>query len=212
MKKTQRFGLLLLLALSSACASKPPVAEHVDEAKGTAGRRVGMEARVQLQNKTEKKTYSMVLEAVALEPSRMRLDLRGPFGAAMGKFVLRGDQVGILVPQQKKAYLGTASEEAFTPILPMKLNPRVLMSLLFGEIPEGWSCESKDGKEVCRDPGKKFVLERAPGPEAQQKKWSVSGDQFAMVLMPTSVTTNVQLKPETFSMPIPEGYSKHKLP
>jgi hypothetical protein len=208
MKKIAVFFISGLSLLMFSCASQAP---KPTVAPSAGGRRIAMEARVQVQDKAEKKTYTLMLEAVAMSPSRLRMDLTGGFGSPMGKLVMRGEQVGILIPQQKKAYIGTVSENAFKPLLPLEVSPRDLMNFLFGEVPKTWFCEKKTAElETCTDPAKHLSLERNPA--SQQAKWTLTGEKFALAVLPTSVKTNVQLKPDTFSMPIPDNYSRHKLP
>lgn len=211
--------LIPLFLFLSACATQAPT-----PAKKPAGpmnaiaalsepRKVSYEARAQVQNKEEHKTYTVQMEALAVEPSMLRLDVSAGFGSPLGKLVLRGDQVSILLPQQKRAYAGTVSENSLRPILPIKLNPRDLMSFLFGSVPPNWKCEKKaEDNEVCTDPAGALNLQHDPRLEKKTAKWVVTGDKFAMTVLPTNIKTNVQIKPDLFSMPIPEGYSKHKLP
>ena len=202
------------MAFMFGCASEQRIETPVAApAEAETGRKIAMEARVQLQDKVEQKTYTLVLEALAVEPSRMRLDLTGPFGSPMGKLVLRGNLVGILVPQQKKAFFGAATENSFKPLMPLAISPQKLMRLLWGEVPKDWTCESKGvDLETCTDPEKKLNFEHDPRPEGKQAKWSVTGEKFAMTLLPISIKTNVLVKTDAFALPIPNGYSKHKLP
>lgn len=201
---------LFAAGLVSGCAT--PLLRP-QEVQVVGARQIAMEARVQLQNKLEKKTYTLVLEAIAIEPSRLRLDLTGPFGAPMGKLVMREDSIGILAPQQKKAYFGSVSENSFRPLFPLNLHPRDLLQFILGEAPKNWRCESKsETLEVCHDPLDQLILERDPTKDGRQKKWSVASSDFSMTVLPLNIQTNVQVKPDTFSLPIPQGYSKHKLP
>ena len=168
---------------------------------------------MQVQDKQEKKTYTVTVEAIMVEPSRLRLEVIGPFGSPLGKLIMRDDHVGVILGQQKKAYAGFVSDKALRPLLPISVNPRDLLLFLLGDIPKDWQCDlTAAGLQECKSNKQKLVLLRDARPEAKKGKWSLEGESFGISFMSTSSTTNVQLKPETFSMVIPDGYSKHKLP
>jgi hypothetical protein len=213
MKALQILSSLLTAIFLSACASSPPLSPTSKDAAAQLPRRVAIEGRVQLQDKQEKKTFTITLSAVAIEPSHLRLDLNGPFGKALGKVVIRGETMGLLVPAQKRVYIGVVSENSFRPVLPLTMHPMALMSLLLGDVPSDWECvfEAAD-KQVCVKKEMGLLLTRDPRPEMRKSKWRVDGEKFSMVFLPTNIQTNVQTKLDTFALPIPEGYSRHKLP
>ena len=168
---------------------------------------------MQVQDKQAKKTFTVMIEAVMIEPSRLRLDVNGPFGTVLGKLVMKEDRVGVLLPRQKKAYVGLVSEKSLRPLLPVQINPRDLLQFLLGDTPKDWKCEqTTTGLQECKSLKQALILRRDPRPESKKAKWSIDGDTFGIVFLPTSSTTNVQPSPEAFSLVIPEGYSKHKLP
>lgn len=213
MKALQILSTLLTAALLASCASAPPANDSRKAAPQEGSRQIAIEGRLQVQNKEEKKTFTLTMAAVVVEPSNLRLDINGPFGKPLGKVVIRGDSMGLLVPQQKKAYIGAVSEHSFKPVLPMTLHPRALMSFLMGDVPRDWECvfEAPD-KQVCVQKQLGLMLTRDPRPEMKKSKWRVEGEKFSLVFLPTDIKTNVQPKPDTFAMAIPDGYSRHKLP
>lgn len=192
------------------CASK-----SIQSGAAAPSQVLGMDARIQIQDKTEKKTVTITAEAVMADQSRTRLDLMGPFGAVLGRLVLQQDRVALLVPQQKKVYFGIASDKSFRPVLPMSVHPQVLSLLLRGQTPGEWSCEKPvNGKETCLWQERNIRFERLiqEGKPVAANEWSLESDTYKVTCIPNSVTTKVQLKQDTFSVPIPVGYTKHKLP
>lgn len=209
MKRIIPFFFCLFLA---ACASNPVQNEGGPAMKGLKAA-TAIDARAQVQNKVEKKTVTVQIMAVAAEPQALSMQITAGFGALLGKVTMSGRHIVILLPQQKKAYLGEISDNSLQPILHLSLNPRDLWFFLMGAVPKSWTCELKSFElDVCVDPTKRITLEHDPRLDHRQAKWTVSSDRFAMTVLPSSIKTNVQPQPELFSFNIPEGYSKHKLP
>ncbi len=216
MKALQSLSIVLTVLVLAGCMSEPKK-EKTQQIPllGSAApvRQQILEGRMQLQNKEERKTITLTVLAVTQEPSNLRLELNGPFGKTIGKMTMRGEQLMLLAVQQKKAFVGTASERSFLPVLPMTLHPRDLMTFLFGEMPRSWSClMHAPDKQVCVQEQMQLKLTRDPRPEVKKAKWYIESPKYNLAFLPTSSQTNVELKPDTFSMPIPEGYSIHKVP
>lgn len=207
MKALLKLSTLLSLFVFVACSHEQALKTAVK------GEPFVVEARLQLQNKIEKKTFTLTSEAVVQEPGQLRLDLSGPFGKSIGRLYLNNEKVDLLVTQQKISYSGRSSEQSFSPIVPLAIDPRELLFLLSGKTSSAWMCSQDAEKNQQHCLAKKYglTLDRKL-PVSLRSTWKVEGEKFSLTFLPTNIQTNVQVKSDTFKALIPEGYAKQSLP
>src|SRR5690606_14145176 len=122
--------------LLSGCTTTPQ--EY--SAEKTSGQ---WEAKLQIADKKEKKTYNLSLDVVAEKPNLLRAEISGSFGVALASMLLEGRKISYALHRMKRYYSGISGDGALEPVLQVRFDPAFLMNVFFDEpIRDGdWSCQ-----------------------------------------------------------------------
>lgn len=101
------------------------------------------QAKTLVQDLSKNKSYVVYIDINAIRPDRARFDVETSLGMHIASLAYRVDTVQILLPEQRLFYQGPASPKSFSKLVPLELDPRWFMALLFDEDLEamGWLCE-----------------------------------------------------------------------
>lgn len=74
------------------------------------------------------------------------MDVETSLGIHIASFAYNKDRVQILVPEQRRFYSGKSSPKAFRKVIPLDLDPKWLLNILFEKNLEAknWNCKKDD--------------------------------------------------------------------
>ena len=135
-------GLLVFLLILSGCQSVP----------------VKSSKDLSLKVSFSQDNFS-VMALVFIKEERLRVDILRPFLGPFAYLYIKGQEVTLLLPSEKKYYQGEFKSEMFLPTmenLPLKW----LVSILKGEFSKKRGCLLKKREAYCKVKGLKIFLKR----------------------------------------------------
>jgi hypothetical protein len=127
---------------------------HPAIANGNEGQWLG---KALVRDRTKNKTSELVLEIAAKYPGQMRIEVASSgLSIHLASIAIEQGRMQVILTREKKYLDLPASENAFGPLLPLRISPDDLMSFIF-HFPfnlEKWSCKTQDdwtGACVLRD-------------------------------------------------------------
>lgn len=132
-------GFLLLCSLTVVSCSTGTKIRQDQADKGE------WEARVLVKDKKQAKTFLVNVDFVAVQPSKMRMDITTPIGAHVASIALDGNTMTYVVPRKKTYYEGQATPQGFAKTLSFAFDPKLMMNVLFDKPVQqkGWICKSE---------------------------------------------------------------------
>lgn len=116
-----------------------------------------------IRDKRAAKSYVVNVDALAVQPDRLRMDFSTPIGIELGNFVLDQKKVTYYLSEEKKKRSMRASARAMRPLIKTDLDPYLLVKILFDVEPsgKGWECErdSRGFLTKCNNTNKKISLQ-----------------------------------------------------
>lgn len=106
-------------------------------------------ARIKFSSPRQKFTVNQAV--LARKPTSLRLESLGPFGQTVHLLVTDGQSLTSYWPQEKRAFVGQATNQNIARFLPLGLDREELVALFFGEVLAPWqqvpsvSWEERDG-------------------------------------------------------------------
>jgi hypothetical protein len=95
-----------------------------------------------VRNLTSGQSATLSIDVIAREPERLRMEIVGAFGVHIASVALNGEQVRYSLSQEKRFIVAPADSGALTSLVPVRLSPITLLSILFDRtLPSSeWSC------------------------------------------------------------------------
>jgi len=162
----------------------------------------------------ENKTQSLSIDVLAIKNERMRMEVTALMGFRVASLVMSPRDISFAIYPQKRFYYGKNSEKALSRLIDLPLHPMNLENIAFDEPVRGpgWRCDLDQSGWVamCENPSRQLTvkwLDRAEG----AKKVVITGPQFEMQWLFNAPQTEVQFKPETFTLKQPEGFKPIQL-
>lgn len=198
-------GLLLLAAALyvSACATTPKTVSEGPQQKAQ------WETKALVKNLKENKSQSINIDILAIKNQRVRFDVTAILGYQVASLVMSPKEISYIIYPEKKFYYGKSSERAMERVIGLPLHPMNLANIAFDEPVRGtgWVCEMDMAGFLskCESKARGITVlwkDRIEG----GKKVVITAPQFEMQWLFKPVQTEVQFKPETFTLKQPEGF------
>lgn len=177
--------------------------------EGAGYQRAQWETKALIKNLRENKTQSLNIDILAIKNERARFEITALLGFQVASLVMSPSEISYIVYPQKRFFYGRNSENAFARLLDLPLHPMNLTNIAFDEPirGRGWSCQLDYSGLIssCENSARKLSVkwtERKQG----TKKVLITGPQFEMQWFFEAPQTEVQFKPETFTLRQPEGF------
>lgn len=197
-------GLLLLAAavVLNACATTQVVPEGTYQ-------KAQWETKALVKNLKDNKSQSINIDILAIKNQRVRFDVTAILGYQVASLVMSPKEISYIIYPEKKFYYGKSSERAMERVIGLPLHPMNLANIAFDEPVRGtgWVCEMDMTGFLSKCENKTRAMavlwkERIEG----GKKVVITAPQFEMQWLFKPVQTEVQFKPETFTLKQPEGF------
>ncbi|MBO9665677.1 MAG: DUF4292 domain-containing protein [Bdellovibrio sp.] len=195
---------LLLLALGfAACASQPSAPTGPIQV-------AQWETKALIRDLKANKSQSVDIDVMAVKNQRVRLDVTALMGFQVASLVMSPKEIAYIIYPEKRFYFGKSSEQAMNKIIGLPIHPMNLTYIAFDEPIRGtgWTCELgvTDGLiSKCENQKRAIRVEWKDRTEGK-KKVVITAPQFEMQWLFKSPQTEVQFKPETFTLKQPEGF------
>lgn len=155
------------------------------------------------------KSQIVNLDIMAVQPSRLRMDVTTTIGTHVATFVMNDKEVKYILPSEKRFVTGPATPETFKAVSGVELEPRLFMNVLFDQAPDDvlWTCQ-KDKKgylETClrNKDGLKITWKDR---EVSRKKVEIESKLFQVQLALQGFSTKVEEDPAKYDLSAPAGY------
>ncbi|WP_413291929.1 hypothetical protein ACLSU7_10920 [Bdellovibrio sp. HCB185ZH] len=196
-------GLFLLggALLVNACATKPVVEGPLQQAE--------WETKALIRDMKENKSNSVSIDMMAVKNQRVRLDITALMGFQVASLVMSPKEIAYAIYPRKEFYYGKNSEKSVERIIGLSLHPMNLANIAFDEPVRGpgWTCE-QDSSHIlskCENKQRSIRVEWKDRTEGK-KKVVITAPQFEMQWLFKAPQTEVQFKPETFTLKQPDGF------
>lgn len=167
-----------------------------------------------IRDQKENKTQSLDIDILAIKNERTRLEVTALLGFRVASLVMSPRDISFAVYPQKRFYYGKNSEHALSRLLDLPLHPMNLANIAFDEPVRGpgWRCDLDQSGWVslCENPARQLTVKWLDRQEGA-KKVVITGPQFEMQWLFNAPQTEVQFKPETFTLKQPEGFKAIQL-
>lgn len=196
-----------ILAIVS-CVSKPA---HREEANPKGQ----WETKAQLKDLKNQKTHNLSISFWSIQPDRLRAEVNGPFGVSVASLGLIKNHYELAVHTQKKFYSGTATEASLAKLLGMKLDPRILIYVLFDRpLPANqWQCSLDSGNllKECRSKNSDLTVKWSER-DGELKRLTFTKADYELQILVKDFSTNVQDDDGFFRVKAPAAYTTHQSP
>ncbi|WP_246845789.1 hypothetical protein [Bdellovibrio sp. ZAP7] len=196
-------GLFLLsgAVLLNACATKPVVEGPLQQAE--------WETKALIRDMKENKSNSVSIDMMAVKNQRVRLDITAVMGFQVASLVMSPKEIAYAIYPRKEFYYGKNSEKSVERIIGLSLHPMNLANIAFDEPVRGpgWTCEQDSSRILskCENKQRSIRVEWKDRTEGK-KKVVITAPQFEMQWLFKAPQTEVQFKPETFTLKQPDGF------
>lgn len=177
--------------------------------KGVVGHAEGQwRGRALVKNLKTSKSNTLSVDVIAREPSKLRLEITGPFGVHVASIAQNDNEVRCSLTQQKRFISGPANAASLARVIPVRLPPSTLMAILFERpLPNDWVCEfgAPQLPSECKHPREKVAikwLER----NGLSRRLKIFAPQAELELVLDEAKSKVQLNDQTFLLEPTEGY------
>lgn len=172
------------------------------------------ETKALIKNQRANKTQSLNIDIYAVKNERARFEISALMGFQVASLVMTPSEIAYAIYPQKTYYSGKNSDKAFYRVVGMPLHPMNLANIAFDEPVRGsnWKCErAPDGfVSQCENSQKEIRVEWS-GRNEGQKKVVITAPQFEMQWLFSSPKTQVEFKPEIFTLKQPSGFKAIQL-
>lgn len=192
---------LMMLAILSACATKPPAPAILIE-KGR------WESSLKIRDLNRGALHSVSVDILAERKGPFRMEVSALLGFPVASFVMDEGVFRCAVYQQKNFYKGPVSKEALRPVMKIPLSPEIFRAITF-DLPvteKGWTC----GRDVtgsvteCVSEADQIKInwKRIDG----RKQVLVQGPGFNLDWFFQAPRMETQFKPGSFNLEAPNGF------
>lgn len=205
--KIQKLLLCLTSLVLLNCASKPVAPAETGITEGT------WNTRAFIQDKKNGRNQALVIDFVGLRANQqLRAEIAAGFGVSVASLALNGEQAQLAVHTQKRFYSGRASEKVLQSLAGVKVDPRILIYVLFDQPIPGWDCQrGEDGlPSACQNSAGDFKVtwSERNGP---LKRITLIKPEFDIQVVVKTFSPKVQVKESLFSLQAPETYKSYHL-
>lgn len=185
----------------SACATKPVIEAPLQQAE--------WETKALIRDMKENKSNSVSIDMMAVKNQRVRLDITALMGFQVASLVMSPKEIAYAIYPRKEFYYGKNSEKSIERIIGLSLHPMNLANIAFDEPVRGpgWACEHDSSQILskCENKQRSIRVEWKDRTEGK-KKVVITAPQFEMQWLFKAPQTEVQFKPETFTLKQPDGF------
>lgn len=178
--------------------------------KGVVGHAEGQwRGRALVKNLKTSKSNTLSVDVIAREPSKLRLEITGPFGVHVASVAQNDNEVRCSLTQQKRFISGPANSTSLARVIPVRIAPSTLMAILFERpLPAEWSCDVGVTPQLpteCRHAREKVTikwLER----NGLSRRLKIFAPLAELELVLDEAKSKVQLNDQTFLIEPTQGY------
>ncbi|MEK2689612.1 hypothetical protein [Bdellovibrio sp. GT3] len=197
----QGLSILIAALLLNACATKPVVEGPLVKAE--------WQTKAMIRDMKANKSQSVSIDMLAIKNQRVRLDVTAIMGFQVASLVMSPKEIAYAIYPRKEFYYGKNSEKSIERIIGLSLHPMNLANIAFDEPVRGpgWTCEQDISKLIksCENQQRSIRVDWKDRTEGQ-KKVVITAPQFEMQWLFKAPQTEVQFKPETFTLKQPDGF------
>ncbi|WII70775.1 hypothetical protein QJS83_09915 [Bdellovibrio sp. 22V] len=201
MTTSKHFLFIGLTLFLSGCVTKT--------VKEGAFQKAQWETKALIRDQKENKTQSLNIDIYAIKNERARLEITAIMGYQVASLVMSPSEISYIIYPQKAFFYGRNSERAFSRMIDLTLHPMNLANIAFDEPVRGpgWKCSLDTQGQIsqCENLQRAIRvnwLNRSEG----QKKVVITAPQFEMQWQFSAPQTEVQFKPELFTLKQPTGF------
>lgn len=167
------------------------------------------EAKALVRNLQKNKSHVVNLDFVGQKYWPVRLEVTASMGFHLASLIFSKENVQYMLTRQKKYFYGPMSDKSLEPLLGVELEPQVLISVLYNEVPKEWSCQQVEQKKVCNTPsGAKLTW---LNDDQVKKQIQVEGRGFMVQLSFSSYELLREFDRSKFQLSVPEDYKRYRL-
>jgi hypothetical protein len=202
MTRSSNYFLFTLILLAIAgCATKPKIIGPLQQAQ--------WETKALIKDLKTNKSQSLNIDIYAVKNDRARLEISALMGFQVASLVMDNKDISYAIYPQKKFFYGKNSEEAFSRVINLPLHPMNLINVAFEEPVRGsgWQCAKDQSGQLasCTNAERKMRIVWS-GRVDGAKKVLITAPQFEMQWAYQAPQTEVQFKPELFTLRQPNGF------
>ena len=195
------FFAMVLGVFSFGCATKP-----VHEG---AYRQAQWETKAMIRNLKEQKTQTVDIDIMAIKNDRARFEITAILGFQVASLVMSPQEISYAIYPEQKFFYGRSSESAVARMIGLPLHPMNLSYIAFDQPVRGpgWKCYAGPSGLIskCENQQRAIHVEWKDRSEGK-KKVVITAPQFEMQWLFNAPQTEVQFKPETFTLKQPSGF------
>lgn len=195
------FLIFFLTLLLSGCVTKM--------VKEVVPQKAQWETKALIKNQRENKTQSLNIDIYAIKHERARFEITAMLGYQVASLVMSPVEISYVIYPQKAFFYGRNSERAFNRMIDLPLHPMNLANIAFDEPVRGngWKCGLDNAGFIsqCENSQKGIRVSWSERNEGQ-KKVLITAPQFEMQWHFSAPQTEVQFKPELFTLKQPSGF------
>lgn len=187
--------LILLSSLLAACVTSPPINLYQE---GT------FSSKMKITHLQDQKSFILNLDILAKRPSSLRLEITTPIGFHLASLTLQEQQVTLFVPSKKIYRQDTSNSQIFKDIIPLKIDPRWVIPILFEQPQPDWNCVfNKAGHlKTCQVDLFTITWTKRMG---YQKTLNISSDQIEVIIYIKEFKPYLPLDSKPFNLPNPSS-------
>lgn len=199
-----RINLILFLVLTfflSGCVTKTVREGSYQKAQ--------WETQAVVKDLKNDKTQSLNIDIYAIKNEKARLEITAMLGYQVASLVMSPSEISYSIYPQKAFFYGRNSERAFSRMIDLTLHPMNLVNIAFDEPVRGpgWKCDLDPVGLLsqCENINRAIRVSWMARTEGK-KKVVITGPQFEMQWQFNAPQTEVQFKPELFTLKQPSGF------
>lgn len=208
------FGLpLLFFAGLLGCATSPKIQQTV---VGPAGHAEGQwRGKALVRQPKTSQTGLLDLEIIAREPAEMRLEITGSFSVHVASVAMSGGGATYILTREKKFISAPANAESMGRVIPLRIPPAALMSILFDrELPSAdWQCENDRATRLplrCKHRTSALGVEWLER-SGRSRRLKVTSRDAQVELVLDEAKSKVEFSSDSFKLAPPEGYKQERI-
>lgn len=167
------------------------------------------EAKALVRNLQINKSQVVNLDFVGQKPWPIRLEVTASMGFHLASLIFSKEKVQYMLTRQKKYFSGPMSDKSLEPLLGVELEPQVLTSVLYDDVPSEWLCQQVEKQRVCNTPSGARVAWL--NNDEVKKLIQVEGRGFNVQLSFSSYEPLSEFDQSKFKLKVPEDYKRYRL-
>lgn len=183
--------------------------------KGVVGKAEGQwRGRALLKNLKTTKSNTLSVDIIAKEPAQLRMEIGAAFGVHVASIAMNNDVVQCSLTQQKRFITSKADVSALARVIPVKIPPLTLMSILFERplSPSEWTCDDYVFAKLpveCSHKVEKLTV-RWIDRNGLSRRLKIATPDSEIELVLDEARSKVQFNEGTFVLTSPEGFRNER--